>query len=53
MRFRLIRDTARTGAMNMAIDDLLFRQRPMLRKADHTNRYRQISSAHESESFIT
>ena len=27
MRFRLIRDKARTGAMNMAIDDLLFRQR--------------------------
>ena len=27
MRFRLIKDAARTGAMNMAIDDLLFRQR--------------------------
>jgi len=27
MKFRLIRDGARTGALNMAIDDLLFRQR--------------------------
>ncbi len=27
MKFRFIRDAARTGAMNMAIDDLLFRQR--------------------------
>lgn len=27
MKFRFIRDSARTGAMNMAVDDLLFRQR--------------------------